>query len=98
MLEPTPSPSPHPPEIQRPADFIPTEGGLCGYINPEGQMCLEDLTKKNEKLVARHWFTCHAMREVQDILRKTFELEKARIINAEAKRQVAEFNAEWALN
>lgn len=61
MLEPTPSPSPHPPyplEIERPADFILTEGGLFGYINAEGQMCLKDLTKRNEKLVARHWFTC----------------------------------------
>lgn len=35
------------------------------------------------------------MREVQDILRKTLDLEKARIINAEAKRRVAEFNAEY---
>ena len=90
MLEPTPSPSPHPPEIQRPADFIPTEGGFCGYINPEGLMCLKNLTKQNEGSIARHWFTRHAMGEVQDILRKTLDLENASIITTEAKRRVAE--------
>ena len=90
MLAPTPTPSPPPLGIERPADFILTEDRFCGYISPEGQLCLKDLRDKNDKLVARHWFTCHAMHEVKDILRKTLDLKNATIINTEAKRRVAE--------
>ena len=90
LLAPTPTPSPPPLGIERLADFILTKGRFCGYISPEGQMCLKDLRDKNDKLVAWHWFTCHTMCEVKDILHKTLDLKHAMIINTEAKRWVAE--------
>jgi hypothetical protein len=84
------TPIPFNTHITRPSHFILTKGKLCGYTSAEGKACLQDLSLKECKDVARHWFTCHAMREVKDILRNQLDLEKATIINTEARQLVAE--------
>jgi hypothetical protein len=71
--------------ITRPADFILTQDAKCGYTNARGKACRKDMRDKKAGDVARHWFTCHAMREAQDIRRKLLVLKTASIVNTEAR-------------
>ncbi|KAF8464755.1 hypothetical protein JB92DRAFT_3102922 [Gautieria morchelliformis] len=57
--------------------FMLSKAGKCGTKT------------KDQRLVTRHWFTCHVMDELKKIENKELDMARATIITTEARRLVA---------
>jgi hypothetical protein len=48
-----------------------------------------DMSDKSPRVIARHWLTCHAMREIMWIEKKYLDMSQASVINSPARLRVA---------
>jgi hypothetical protein len=72
----------------RPIDLILTDDGRCNYISPEGKPCARRRLKQ-DRYQARHWLTCHVMREVDQVQYNQLDFRNAYVIKTEARMRAA---------
>jgi hypothetical protein len=87
-----PPPTTQPPcgTPRNPSDLITTADGKCTYKYPNGMACVTKIAKMSNRNKARHWFTCHAMKELLRVRRKKLDMSQATIINSTTRKMVAE--------
>ncbi|KAF8466513.1 hypothetical protein JB92DRAFT_3135770 [Gautieria morchelliformis] len=74
-------------------DLILSGRGTCNYVPPNEEACGIQVTHTSARHVGRHWFTCHAMKELQMIDEKSLDMSQARIINTPARMRIARTHA-----
>jgi hypothetical protein len=72
-----------------PIDMILTCERVCNYVPLQGEGCGMDMSDKSPRFIARHWLTCHAMREIMLIEKKDLDMSQASVINSPARLRVA---------
>jgi len=75
------------PMVTQAADIYLTAEGRCNYISEQGMACDTEITE--HKYLSRHWFSNHAMKELEDIERGKLTMERALIVTTQAKIQIA---------
>ncbi|KAF8489494.1 hypothetical protein JB92DRAFT_3148051 [Gautieria morchelliformis] len=63
--------------------------GKCNYVSPEGELCGVSPRSGRNRDLAKHWLTCHAMRELEKIEYGHIEMSQATIITTQARMLVA---------
>jgi hypothetical protein len=61
--------------------------GTCNYVPTDGKACGEKMLRRRD--AARHWFTTHAMKELELIESNGLDMGRATIIITEAKKREA---------
>jgi hypothetical protein len=68
-------------------DMMLAGDGTCNYVPIDGKACGEKMLRRRD--AARHWFTTHAMKELQLIDSSSLDMGRATIIKTDAKKRAA---------